>query len=74
MARIRSRILEAPCYVPRTPRASERSPVALAVHLDAEVSVFGEQGLLSLGVAAIGAASVFVDELTDRQPVRGLFG
>jgi hypothetical protein len=38
------------------------------------VGVIGEQGLLPLGVAAIGALRVCVDELTDRQPVRGLFG
>src|SRR5256885_16401869 len=36
--------------------------------------VFGEERLLTLGVAPIGAEGVAVDELADRQPARSLFG
>ena len=45
---------------------------ALAVHVDDEVGVLGEQRLLPLGVAAIGAMRVGVHELTDCQAVREL--
>jgi hypothetical protein len=46
----------------------------LAGHVDDEVRVFGEERLLPLGVTTIGAEGIGVDELADRQPVRGLFG
>ena len=45
---------------------------ALAVHVDDEVGVVGEERLLPLGVTRVGAERVGVDELADRQPVRGL--
>src|SRR3954451_7484886 len=45
---------------------------ALAGHVDDEVGVVGEERLLPLGVASIGAERVSVDQLADGQPVRGL--
>jgi hypothetical protein len=42
---------------------------ALSVHVDDKVGVLGEEGLLSLRVAAISAVRVGVDELADRQAV-----
>ena len=45
---------------------------ALAVHVDDEVRIFGEERLLALGVSAVGTVRVRVDELADRQAVREL--
>jgi hypothetical protein len=45
---------------------------ALPVHVDDEVGVLGEERLLPVGVAAIGATRIGVDELADRQAVRQL--
>jgi hypothetical protein len=45
---------------------------ALAGHVDDEVGVVGEERLLPLGVTSISAERVGVDELADREPVRGL--
>jgi hypothetical protein len=47
---------------------------SLAAHVYDEVGVLGEERLLAIGVATIGAEGIGVDELADRQPVRGLFG
>jgi hypothetical protein len=45
---------------------------ALAIHVDDEVRVFGEERLLPLGVTAIRAIRVGVYEFADREAV-GLF-
>jgi hypothetical protein len=42
---------------------------AFAVHVDREAGVVGEEGLLSFGVAAVGAVGVGVEQLTNREPV-----
>jgi len=45
---------------------------SLSFHVDDEVGVGREERLLAVGVAAVRAVRVGVDELADRQPVRGL--
>jgi hypothetical protein len=45
---------------------------ALTVHVDDEVGVFGEERLLVVRETAIGAVGVGVNELADRQAIRGL--
>ena len=47
---------------------------ALAGHVHDEVSVRREERRLPVRVTTIGAMGVSIDELTDRQPVRGLLG
>jgi hypothetical protein len=47
---------------------------ALAVHVDNEMRVLGEERLLPVRVATVRAVSVCVDQLTDREPVGGLLG
>jgi hypothetical protein len=42
-----------------------------AVHVDGEASVVGEEGLLALSVAAVGAVCVCVEELAQGEPVGG---
>src|SRR5689334_7509976 len=45
-----------------------------AAHVDGEASAGGEQGLLPLGIAPVGAVSVGVEQLADGETVRGLGG
>ena len=46
---------------------------ALPVHVDDEIGIFGEEQLLTVGVAAVGTVRVGVDQLPDCQAV-GLLG
>ena len=58
----------------RQPRG-RRAPVRLAalpVHVDDELGLLGEELLLSLGIPAIGAVRVGIDERPNRQAVREL--
>jgi hypothetical protein len=49
-----------------------RRLIGLAVHVDGEDRVVGEQRFLSVGVAPVGAVRVGVEQLADRQAIGGL--